>query len=100
MNVWFIQAQLGVSAFLTIALQLNEDYPMDPATLSNDYKISKFQAEKIALEMYGRGLPVVIVNPSTPIGPRDIKPTPTGKIVLDFLNGKIPAYFRYRIELD
>ena len=70
----------------------NEDYPMDPATLSNDYKLSKFQAEKIALEMHGRGLPVVIVNPSTPIGPRDIKPTPTGKIILDVLNGKMPAY--------
>ena len=77
----------------------NEDYPMDPATLSNDYKLSKFQAEKIALEMHGRGLPVVIVNPSTPIGPRDIKPTPTGKIVLDFLNGKMPAYLDTGLNL-
>jgi len=77
----------------------NEDHPMDPTTLSNDYKISKFQAEKIALEMYGRGLPVVIVNPSTPIGPRDIKPTPTGKIVLDFLNGKMPAYLDTGLNL-
>ena len=77
----------------------NEDQPMDPATLSNDYKISKFQAEKIALEMHGRGLPVVIVNPSTPIGPRDIKPTPTGKIVLDFLSGKMPAYLDTGLNL-
>ena len=77
----------------------NEDYPMDPATLSNDYKLSKFQAEKIALEMHGRGLPVVIVNPSTPMGPRDIKPTPTGKIVLDFLNGKMPAYLDTGLNL-
>ncbi len=77
----------------------NEDQPMDPATLSNDYKISKFQAEKIALEMYGRGLPVIIVNPSTPIGPRDIKPTPTGKIVLDFLKGKMPAYLDTGLNL-
>jgi dihydroflavonol-4-reductase len=77
----------------------NEDYAMDPTTLSNDYKLSKFQAEKIALEMHGRGLPIVIVNPSTPIGPRDIKPTPTGKIVLDFLNGKMPAYLDTGLNL-
>jgi len=77
----------------------NEDQPMDPTTLSNDYKISKFQAEKIALEMHGRGLPVIIVNPSTPIGPRDIKPTPTGKIILDFLNGKMPAYLDTGLNL-
>ena len=77
----------------------NEDYPIDLATLSNDYKLSKFQAEKIALEMHGRGLPIVIVNPSTPIGPRDIKPTPTGKIVLDFLNGKMPAYLDTGLNL-
>ena len=77
----------------------NEDYPIDLATLSNDYKLSKFQAEKIALEMHGKGLPVVIVNPSTPIGPRDIKPTPTGKIVLDFLNGKMPAYLDTGLNL-
>ena len=77
----------------------NEDYLMDMATLSNDYKLSKFQAEKIALEMHDRGLPVVIVNPSTPIGPRDIKPTPTGKIVLDFLRGKMPAYLDTGLNL-
>ena len=87
---------IGLSKDLT---PTNEDYPMDPATLSNDYKLSKFQAEKIALEMHGRGLPVVIVNPSTPIGPRDIKPTPTGKIVLDFLNAKMPAYLDTGLNL-
>lgn len=77
----------------------NEDQPMEPATLSNDYKISKLQAEKVALEMHRRGLPVVIVNPSTPVGPRDIKPTPTGKIILDFLNGKMPAYLDTGLNL-
>ncbi|MGV7221090.1 MAG: hopanoid-associated sugar epimerase [Nitrospinales bacterium] len=70
----------------------NEDTPHDPATLCNDYKLSKFQAEQTAKEFYEKGLPIVIVNPSTPIGPRDIKPTPTGKIILDFLNRKTPAY--------
>jgi len=70
----------------------NENQPMNPATLCNDYKLSKYEAEQVAHELFGRGLPVIIVNPSTPIGPRDIKPTPTGKIILDFLNRKMPAY--------
>ena len=77
----------------------NEKQPINPATLSNDYKISKFQAETIALEMHSKGLPVVIVNPSTPIGPRDIKPTPTGKLILDFLKGKMPAYLDTGLNL-
>ncbi len=77
----------------------NESTPMDPATLSNDYKRSKFEAEGVAREMHGRGLPVVIVNPSTPIGPRDIKPTPTGKIILDFLNRRMPAYMDTGLNL-
>ena len=70
----------------------NEDQPMNPVTLCNDYKISKYQAEQVAHELFGRGLPIVIVNPSTPVGPRDIKPTPTGKIILDFMHRKMPAY--------
>lgn len=77
----------------------NEDQPMNPATLSNDYKLSKFQAEQVAHEMFNRGLPIVIVNPSTPVGPRDIKPTPTGKIILDFLNRKMPAYIDTGLNL-
>jgi len=56
------------------------------------YKRSKFLAEQEAREAAGQGLPVVIVNPTTPIGPGDWKPTPTGRIILDFLNGQIPAY--------
>lgn len=56
------------------------------------YKRSKFLAER---EVYGfieKGVPAVIVNPSTPVGPMDRKPTPTGKMIVDFLNGRIPAY--------
>ena len=68
-------------------------------TLSNDYKKSKYQAEHIALEFARSGLPVVIVNPSTPVGPRDIKPTPTGKIILDFLNREMPAYLDTGLNL-
>ncbi len=77
----------------------NEDQPMNPSTLCNDYKLSKYQAEQVAHELYGRGLPVVIVNPSTPVGPRDIKPTPTGKIILDFLDRKMPAYIDTGLNL-
>jgi dihydroflavonol-4-reductase len=56
------------------------------------YKKSKYLAEKEALEQARRGIPVVVVNPAAPIGAYDIKPTPTGKIVVDFLNGRIPSY--------
>jgi dihydroflavonol-4-reductase len=56
------------------------------------YKRSKFEAEQCALRAAGAGLPVVIVNPTTPVGPGDWKPTPTGKIIVDFLNGRMPGY--------
>ena len=56
------------------------------------YKRSKFLAEQEALEAARNGQPMVIVNPTTPVGPGDWKPTPTGRIILDFLNGKMPAY--------
>lgn len=62
------------------------------AQMTNHYKRSKWQAEQVALELAQKGLPVVIVNPSAPVGPRDVKPTPTGQLVLDFLNRKLPAY--------
>jgi dihydroflavonol-4-reductase len=90
---------VGCIGLRTDGTPASEDQPMDPATLSNDYKLSKFHAENIALEMADKGLPLVIVNPSTPVGPRDIKPTPTGKIVLDFLNGKMPAYIDTGLNL-
>ena len=53
----------------------------------------------MVLEFARNGLPVVIVNPSTPVGPRDIKPTPTGKIILDFLNRDMPAYLDTGLNL-
>jgi dihydroflavonol-4-reductase len=56
------------------------------------YKRSKFLAELEAIKAAAAGLPVVIVNPTAPVGPGDWKPTPTGRIILDFLNGKMPAY--------
>ena len=66
-----------------------------PVTLSNmigDYKRSKFIAEQLVIEAARQGQNVVMVNPTTPIGERDIKPTPTGQIVVDFLRRKFPAY--------
>ena len=56
------------------------------------YKRSKWLAEQEALRAAAEGLPVVIVNPTTPVGPGDSKPTPTGRIIVDFLNGRMPGY--------
>ncbi|HWQ91042.1 MAG TPA: hopanoid-associated sugar epimerase [Clostridia bacterium] len=70
----------------------DETTPVTGAQMSNHYKRSKWQAEQVAVELARKGLPVVIVNPSAPIGPRDVKPTPTGKVIVDFLNRKMPAY--------
>ncbi len=60
--------------------------------MAGAYKRSKFLAERVALDFARDGLPVVIVNPTAPMGDHDFKPTPTGQIVLDFLSGKMPAY--------
>ncbi len=70
----------------------DEETPVALSEMVGDYKRSKYLAEQIVLRYVREGLPVVIVNPSTPVGVADIKPTPTGKIIVDFLNGKIPAY--------
>ncbi len=70
----------------------NEDLAVGLEEMTGAYKRSKFQAEQVALEFARTGLPVVIVNPTAPIGDHDFKPTPTGKIVLDFLCGRIPAF--------
>jgi dihydroflavonol-4-reductase len=70
----------------------DETARISPRQISNHYKRSKWQAEQVALELAARGSPVVIVNPSAPVGPRDVKPTPTGQVIVDFLNRRIPAY--------
>ena len=70
----------------------DEATPVFGAQMKNHYKRSKWQAEQVATQMAREGLPVIIVNPSAPVGPRDIKPTPTGQVIVDFLNGKMPAY--------
>ncbi len=60
--------------------------------LTNHYKCSKWQAECLATKLVHSGLPIIIVNPTAPIGPCDVKPTPTGQVIVDFLNRKLPAY--------
>jgi dihydroflavonol-4-reductase len=69
-----------------------EDSPVSIKDMVGHYKRSKFMAEQIALEAGNKGANVVVVNPTTPIGEYDIKPTPTGRIVVDFLKRKFPAY--------
>lgn len=69
-----------------------ETTPVTFADMVGHYKKSKFLAEREAEAFIARGLPLVIVNPSTPVGPHDVKPTPTGKIIVDFLNRRMPAY--------
>jgi len=69
-----------------------EETPVSLEDMAGPYKRSKFLAEQVALEFARGGLPVVIVNPTAPVGDHDVKPTPTGKIVLDFLNGDMPAF--------
>ena len=70
----------------------DEETPLVDGQLAGHYKQSKFFAEQVALEYAARGLPVVIVNPSAPVGPWDRKPTPTGRILVDFMKGRMPAY--------
>ncbi len=70
----------------------DETTPVSEAEMAGDYKRSKFQAERVALEYARMGVPVVVVNPTAPVGDHDFKPTPTGRIILDFLLGRMPAY--------
>jgi dihydroflavonol-4-reductase len=77
----------------------DEDSPVSLADMIGHYKRSKFMAEQIALEAGRSGLHVVTVNPTTPVGEQDVKPTPTGRIVLDFLKRKFPAYVETGLNL-
>lgn len=70
----------------------DEDSPVSLTDMIGHYKRSKFMAEQVAMEAGRGGMQVVTVNPTTPIGEQDVKPTPTGRIVLDFLKRKFPAY--------
>lgn len=78
--------------FRTDGIVINEDTPVSLADMVGHYKRSKFMAEQEAINAAQSGQHVMILNPTTPIGPNDRKPTPTGRIFVDFLNGKFPAY--------
>jgi dihydroflavonol-4-reductase len=82
-------ATMGFSSDGTIA---DENSPVSLDDMVGHYKRSKFMAEQVALEAGRSGANVVVVNPTTPIGEGDLKPTPTGRIIVDFLNKKFPAY--------
>src|ERR1700674_105733 len=77
----------------------DEDSPVALADMIGHYKRSKFMAEQVALEAGRSGMHVVTVNPTTPVGEQDVKPTPTGRIVLDFLKRKFPAYVETGLNL-
>jgi dihydroflavonol-4-reductase len=68
-----------------------ESTPVRIEDMPGPYKRTKFQAEEAVKEMAGQGLPVVIVNPTAPVGERDVKPTPTGAMIIRFLHGKMPV---------
>ena len=92
-----VQRIVYTSSVATIGLPAGGGLGTEAAPVCLDdmvghYKRSKFLAEQKALEAAARGVPVVIVNPAAPVGPRDIKPTPTGRIVLDAALGRTPAY--------
>jgi dihydroflavonol-4-reductase len=92
-----VRRVIYTSSVATTGFQSNghladEDSPVSLANMIGPYKRSKFIAEEIAIEAGRSGMDVVVVNPTTPVGERDIKPTPTGRIVVDFLKKKFPAY--------
>lgn len=85
-------SSVATMGFLSNGTLADEDSPVLLTDMVGPYKRSKFMAEQIALEVGRSGQHVVVVNPSTPVGEMDVKPTPTGRIVLDFLKKKFPAY--------
>jgi dihydroflavonol-4-reductase len=76
-----------------------EDTPVHLEDMVGHYKRSKFLAEAVAMDFARQGLPLVVVNPSTPVGPWDSRPTPTGKMIVDFLKRGMPAYLETGLNL-
>lgn len=85
-------SSVATMGFTSNGQPADESSPVSLDNMIGPYKRSKFLAEQVAIEAARSGQDVVIVNPSTPVGERDIKPTPTGRIVVDFLKRKFPAY--------
>jgi dihydroflavonol-4-reductase len=85
-------SSVATMGFTSNGRPADENSPVSLDSMIGHYKRSKFMAEEVALQSGRSGMDVVVVNPSTPIGEQDIKPTPTGRIVVDFLKKKFPAY--------
>ncbi len=85
-------SSVATMGFTSNGRPADEDFPVSLDNMIGHYKRSKFMAEEVALAAGRGGMDVVVVNPTTPVGERDIKPTPTGRIVVDFLQKKFPAY--------
>ncbi len=85
-------SSVATMGFTADGRSVDENSPVSVHKMIGHYKRSKYMAEEVAVAAGRSGLDVVIVNPSTPVGERDIKPTPTGRIILDFLKKKFPAY--------
>ena len=85
-------SSVATMGFKTDGTIVDEDTPVTIRDMIGHYKRSKFLAEQVAIEAARAGQSVIILNPTTPIGAADVKPTPTGRIIVDFLNKKFPAY--------
>ena len=85
-------SSVATMGFTEIGHPADEDSPVSLASMIGPYKRSKFIAEELAFSASRDGMDVVVVNPTTPVGEQDIKPTPTGRIIVDFLKKKFPAY--------
>jgi dihydroflavonol-4-reductase len=92
-------SSVATMGFTSSGSPADEDSPVSLADMIGHYKRSKFLAEQVAIEAGRNGMQVVTVNPTTPIGEQDIKPTPTGRIVVDFLKRKFPAYVETGLNL-
>jgi len=92
-------SSVATIGFLAGGRLADEDSPVSLADMIGPYKRSKFMAEQIAVEAGRSGMDVVTVNPTTPVGEQDVKPTPTGRIVVDFLKRKFPAYVETGLNL-
>jgi dihydroflavonol-4-reductase len=85
-------SSVATMGFTSNGQPANENSPVSLENMIGPYKRSKFIAEQVAIEAARNGVDVVVVNPTTPVGERDIKPTPSGRIIVDFLKKKFPAY--------
>lgn len=92
-------SSVATIGFTSIGRPADEESPVSLAAMIGHYKRSKYMAEQLAMEAGRSGMQVVTVNPTTPIGEQDVKPTPTGRIVVDFMKRKFPAYVETGLNL-